>query len=380
MNAHAYTVGHNIVFGSGQFASGTVEGRRLLAHELAHVVQQSGTVNVSQSLDISAPSEPAEIAAETAAVQLLHGAALQSLCPQPARIYRSNTMGTPPALAAPGSGRTIQIDNNVIVEIGKGNAGVAQTLRTLCQTPGVKVQIDRGNYIEATRVGPRVNAAEVAARKLLIEKLNIEIIDVPLAQRAAVYQDFAEDPKGGFTKHGAPSVSNKAQETFTDLPHIATAKTSNAEIWSNDALVRANAAKLGVRVAPESGLPTVQNVPSNEQNIMRLVPEVTPADLASAIKPVSAAPPSQPLQPGSGPRSGLGTPEPAKSPLSPKLAAGPVPSEGSAPKLATPEIPAPEGAVPEVAGAGSAAKLTVPRLALAIAYSGCHHDRHHPAG
>lgn len=40
VNAHAYTVGHQMVFGAGQFAPGTHEGRRLIAHELTHVVQQ----------------------------------------------------------------------------------------------------------------------------------------------------------------------------------------------------------------------------------------------------------------------------------------------------------------------------------------------------
>lgn len=39
VQARAYTVGHNIVFGRGQF-SASAEGRRLIAHELAHVVQQ----------------------------------------------------------------------------------------------------------------------------------------------------------------------------------------------------------------------------------------------------------------------------------------------------------------------------------------------------
>ena len=42
MNAQAYTVGQDIVFGTDRFAPGTNEGRWLLAHELAHVVQQSG--------------------------------------------------------------------------------------------------------------------------------------------------------------------------------------------------------------------------------------------------------------------------------------------------------------------------------------------------
>jgi hypothetical protein len=43
VNAHAYTVGYNIVFGEAQFAPETHRGRRLIAHELAHVVQQSST-------------------------------------------------------------------------------------------------------------------------------------------------------------------------------------------------------------------------------------------------------------------------------------------------------------------------------------------------
>jgi hypothetical protein len=42
VNAHAYTVGHSMVIDAGRFAPGTHEGRRLLAHELTHVVQQSG--------------------------------------------------------------------------------------------------------------------------------------------------------------------------------------------------------------------------------------------------------------------------------------------------------------------------------------------------
>jgi len=41
LNARAYTIGPNIVFGPGQFAPHTEPGRRLLAHELTHVIQQS---------------------------------------------------------------------------------------------------------------------------------------------------------------------------------------------------------------------------------------------------------------------------------------------------------------------------------------------------
>jgi hypothetical protein len=41
VNAHAYTVGHDIAFGPGRSAPGTQEERRLIAHELTHVVQQA---------------------------------------------------------------------------------------------------------------------------------------------------------------------------------------------------------------------------------------------------------------------------------------------------------------------------------------------------
>lgn len=40
--ALAFTVGSDIVFGPGQYQPGTSQGRKLLAHELTHVVQQSG--------------------------------------------------------------------------------------------------------------------------------------------------------------------------------------------------------------------------------------------------------------------------------------------------------------------------------------------------
>ena len=41
LDARAYTVGSDIVFGDGQYRPDTEDGRRVLAHELAHVMQQS---------------------------------------------------------------------------------------------------------------------------------------------------------------------------------------------------------------------------------------------------------------------------------------------------------------------------------------------------
>jgi hypothetical protein len=43
VNALAYTVGRNVVFGPGQYVPETSKGQRLLAHELTHTLQQAST-------------------------------------------------------------------------------------------------------------------------------------------------------------------------------------------------------------------------------------------------------------------------------------------------------------------------------------------------
>jgi len=48
INALAYTSGNNIVFGSGQYSPETDSGKRLLGHELTHVVQQSNAVQLKK--------------------------------------------------------------------------------------------------------------------------------------------------------------------------------------------------------------------------------------------------------------------------------------------------------------------------------------------
>jgi uncharacterized protein DUF4157 len=53
VNARAFTLGRNIVLGSGEYAPGTREGKRLLAHELAHVVQQERVQPHIQRLTIN---------------------------------------------------------------------------------------------------------------------------------------------------------------------------------------------------------------------------------------------------------------------------------------------------------------------------------------
>jgi hypothetical protein len=72
VNARAYTVGQNTVFAASQYAPGTSAGKQLLAHELAHVVQQKGASTV-QSLEIDNPHNSAEHEAVDTANQVMMG-------------------------------------------------------------------------------------------------------------------------------------------------------------------------------------------------------------------------------------------------------------------------------------------------------------------
>jgi hypothetical protein len=60
VHARAYTVGSNIAFAAGAYSPSTTAGRRLLAHELVHTVQQGGGVARSADLKVGAANDPAE--------------------------------------------------------------------------------------------------------------------------------------------------------------------------------------------------------------------------------------------------------------------------------------------------------------------------------
>ncbi|HSS22525.1 MAG TPA: DUF4157 domain-containing protein [Pyrinomonadaceae bacterium] len=97
VNAQAYTVGHNVVFASGQYGPATTMGQLLIAHELAHVVQQqSAGAPVASGLEISAPHDQSELQAEQAATSAITGESVRVFPAVRARLHRQ------PAGSAPG--------------------------------------------------------------------------------------------------------------------------------------------------------------------------------------------------------------------------------------------------------------------------------------
>ncbi len=75
VGARAYTIGQDIHFGAGHYAPGSPAGEHLLAHEVAHTVQQRGQAPARQhKLEVSAPGDHAELEADRAADAMSAGA------------------------------------------------------------------------------------------------------------------------------------------------------------------------------------------------------------------------------------------------------------------------------------------------------------------
>lgn len=96
VDARAYTIGSNVIFGAGEFRPNSEEGQRLIAHELAHVVQNDAASRVEPRA--SRNDEPTERAAHRAAqfapeAQQLD--ALRAPAPVPA-LQRQETGSSPP--------------------------------------------------------------------------------------------------------------------------------------------------------------------------------------------------------------------------------------------------------------------------------------------
>ena len=76
LGAHAYTTGQNVHFAAGQYDPGSRAGEQLLAHEVAHTVQQgAGGGGVQNKLEVSTPGDALEGEADRAAESMVEGRA-----------------------------------------------------------------------------------------------------------------------------------------------------------------------------------------------------------------------------------------------------------------------------------------------------------------
>ena len=91
LNSLAFTLGHNVAFREGQYSPGTDHGRRLLAHELTHVVQQRSNHGPAIQRQEAKPGADAQTTAAGAAPS-------PAARPDPLKVEAINTTGVVTAL------------------------------------------------------------------------------------------------------------------------------------------------------------------------------------------------------------------------------------------------------------------------------------------
>lgn len=156
LNAKAYTVQNNIVFNEGQFDTETSEGKKLLAHELTHVMQQT-TDNKKVQTQAAPLLTPAQ---ETAAIQF----------------NRRNYDGR--------SIRIIQIITGSGIDGSFGSAS-ARAVAAFQQANGVNIN---GQVDEAT-LNAMIPGQVVADRREHIIQLVTDFFNIPTSDTLSIHFD-----------------------------------------------------------------------------------------------------------------------------------------------------------------------------------------------
>lgn len=133
VGALAYTVGRNIVFGAGLFAPATTAGRRLLAHELTHTIQQVATAGAplrrapANRLDGQSGDRPGATLPHTEATGLVE--CMRIMGADSADYCRSEVLGEKPAPKCAAT-HTIADDVHAAINVAWGKSGHGEAKRT----------------------------------------------------------------------------------------------------------------------------------------------------------------------------------------------------------------------------------------------------------
>jgi len=130
LHARALTAGSNVYFGAGAFRPGTAGGDRLLAHELAHVVQQR--YGLPRAAIDAGPHDPLERSADKAAERALRTAAPDTATARAAA--PDTTRSTDPASLG---ARQVQAKNG-----GQQSEGASVTVQRFTSEPNCSSYLD----------------------------------------------------------------------------------------------------------------------------------------------------------------------------------------------------------------------------------------------
>ena len=215
VGAVAYAYGQHVVFGAGQYAPGVSSGRRTLAHELAHTIQQGPGLSRLPAAEI-ANSEADEEEANVAADAVANG--------HPFEVGASGASGIArqpvPACANPGGGRDVTLQPVQLRTDATDAAPTGGSWSTRfkpCNAIWNKLGV---NFVGSSPVtvdaGPLKNGGDAQAERTAIRALwTGSAVGVFFVNNAIPSLGGAGTPPGG---GGAPVISDGGAST-TLLAH-----------------------------------------------------------------------------------------------------------------------------------------------------------------
>jgi len=157
VQANAYTVGSDVVFGAGQYAPGTRDGDRLLAHELAHVVQQTGPSRTYPAEGF--PTENAPLAQGSSALTTVSRSANEKV------LQRDDAAEAPQAVTLDDIDEQ-KLDAQIGEVVGIARANYVSAVRNAVEQVIIQAQVD-----ESTKKGFEQNLALAIGSLFLPEAL-----------------------------------------------------------------------------------------------------------------------------------------------------------------------------------------------------------------
>ncbi len=253
VNALAYTVGRDVVFGAGQCAPGTAEGNKLLAHELTHLVQQARSMVGIVHL-ISSPRDEHEQEADRIAHALVGQSvgqggpvvSTQGALERPAHLQRlvRTSLVTCPAGQNPfGADRQAStLLDNAIARIGAAQAVRAASpadpdVVAVGSSLHTAFRMNPGAASTWTAPAPDVKLP-VITRRLEIAKDYIDSVVFTVKCIAAGAADVIPGCAAGTCSPGTNAISCDANPTAIDLcpPFWALSLNQRGRTWAHEVL------------------------------------------------------------------------------------------------------------------------------------------------
>ena len=183
VGARAYTMDQDIHFAAGQYNPSTRAGEHLLAHEVAHTVQQAGAArSVQYKLEVSQPGDALEHAADAAADAMIAGlpASVGSAGAGVSRqIFRDadpsygTIQGAGDAAAAEAMNKSLTVDS---ISVTKDMSDVNDTVADITKNSAV-LEAAKERDIPRKQEYVAVNTEAVMRLSIFKDKLNVSSVD-----------------------------------------------------------------------------------------------------------------------------------------------------------------------------------------------------------